>query len=121
MALPWIIGAVVVGVAAWALSDSDDNRSSSSDRDDREREARRKKREAKREQLNREIEAFKDQEKKRIQQKYNAQIEFSEYGSPRIVKKDKSLENKIDALEDEQNELKQLINQLKKEQNATNK
>ncbi|KIM08516.1 MAG: hypothetical protein KU28_03760 [Sulfurovum sp. PC08-66] len=116
MALPWIFVGGLVGAAAWAFSGDDDKRSSSSsDRDDREREARRKEREAKREQLNEEIKTFKVTEEKRIQQKYNAQIEFSGNSSLCVVKKDNNSGSKIDALKFEQDELKQFIAQLHKE------
>jgi len=128
--IPWLLGAAAVGLATWALSGDNDNRSSSSDRDDREREARRRAREEKKEQIKQDIESFKESEKKRIRQKYNAQIQFSHassffgagFGSNLVFvsKIDESLDNKINALEDEQDELKQLIAQLKEEQNATN-
>jgi vacuolar-type H+-ATPase subunit I/STV1 len=132
MALPWILGGLAVATVAYLGSrDDDDNRSSSSnDRYEQEQEARRREKEAKREQLNRDITSFKENEKKRIQQKYNAQIEFSDassfvgdgFGSNLVFvsKVDESLDNKINALEGEQDELKELIAQLKEEQNATN-
>lgn len=118
MALPWLLGVAAVGLATWALSGDDDN--SSSDREDREREAQRREKESQREQLTKDIEAFKESEIKRIQQKYNTQIYFWNT-SVYVSQEDKSLENKINALKDEQDEIKQFIVQLEKERNATNK
>ncbi len=129
MALPWILGGLAVATVAYLGSrDDDDNRSSSSnDRYEQEQEAKKR---SKKRAIEQDIEAFKESEKKRIRQKYNAQIEFSHassfvgagFGSNLVFvsKVDESLDNKINALEGEQDELKELIAQLKEEQNATN-
>ncbi len=120
MALPWILGGLAVGAAAYLLND-DEKSSRSSDRDEEEREARRREREAKKERVKQEIEALKKSEKTRIEHKYNAQIKFSNDNSVHIDKEDKSLEIKLNTLEEEQKDLVHFINQLKTEQNETHK
>jgi len=76
MAIPWILGGLAVGAAAWAFSGGDDGGSSSSsnNRYDREQEARKKANEEKKKRLFEEIEGFKKREIGRIKEKYNAQI-----------------------------------------------
>jgi gas vesicle protein len=79
MALPWLIGAAVVGTAAYLMSDSDSSSSTSSDESER-REEKRKERQAKeRQDIKKEIKTYKQQAKQRIKNKYNTDIEFSSH------------------------------------------
>lgn len=77
MALPWLIGAAVVGTAAYIMSDSDDSSSTSSNESERREEKRRERQVKERQDINKEIKTYKEQAKQRIKYKYNTDIEFS--------------------------------------------
>ncbi|HFU74736.1 MAG TPA: hypothetical protein ENK66_00670 [Arcobacter sp.] len=118
MALPWLIGAAVVGTAAYLMSDSDSSSSTSSDESERREEKRRERQAKERQDINKEIETYKKQAKQRIKWKYNTDIEFSS-NKLRVVAQDKELEKEIQNIEKDNVTLSNLLQELEDQYHAT--
>lgn len=142
MALPWIIGGLVVaGVGYLATKDDDSTSSSSSDREDREREAKQRAKKEKNEKIREEINKYKEDQLSQIEEKYGAIISFdvqedlknfvasvegrTEYvdidkaSKVQILYQDKTREYEIDDLKKERMELKEAIKELETMKNET--
>jgi hypothetical protein len=148
MALPWIIGGLVVAGVGY-LATKDDDSTSSSDREDREREAKQRAREEQNEKIYEEISQYKEKQKKEIKKKYNTIIDFISENSDKkmnnnsihgsllfhsvmmghnlnrdenkikIISKNKTFKNEINALQKENKELGDALKEMEKVRNET--
>lgn len=141
MALPWLIGAAVVGTAAYIMSDSDDSSSTSSNESERREEKRRERIETENLQISDEISDFKYKSEKLLEDKYDAIVMFDykadleiaqalieerrayidkdEASQIKILTKSTELENQIESIEEDNTTLINLLQGLEDQYHAT--
>jgi len=117
MALPWLIGAAVVGGLAYLGSDSSD------DDDDYEREERAKRRARQRaideanSKIEKEIQRYKNRREDYFQDRYDIDISFSKEKISNIFE-NKNFAQEIEALSIEADELQELRRELEEMRDA---